>query len=359
MKKIKRALCLTLTFALLVLALGGCAKEEALSTTEPDQKEENTVPADKPVEDEIEPEEAPTEVVIDNFKGQTTYTEVPERVVSLSYSETEILVALGLQDKIVGIAEADNSSEVVSEEYRSMVESLNVIAETEDGGVPTLEVVLSQSPDFVYGTAYSFNSSYGVGDVADFEANDIKIYASTSTYKSDSTIEDTYNDILNIGRIFRVEDRAEELVAEMRTKIDAIAEKVANEDPISVFIYDSGDSSAYTFYGNSYEGSLVALAGGENVFTENENGGGMVGWEAVVAANPEFIVVNDWGGGEGAAPIEEKINFIKAQPELQEVTAVKEDNFVVVHLEQASFGGLQNTVAVETIAKALHPGCFE
>lgn len=300
---------------------------------------------------------AEEQVVIDNFNLQTTYDSVPERVVSLSYSETEILLALGLGDKIVGIAEADNTVEAVSEEYREEAAGLNIIAACEDGGVPTLEVVLAQSPDFVYGTSYSYNANYGVGDVSDFQNSGINVYATTSTYKENPTIEDTYEDILNLGKIFRVEDRANEVVEEMKTEIAAITEKIKDAEPVTVLCYDSGEESPVVYFSSSYEGSLVALAGGKNVF-EQEGNAALLSWEAIVEANPDYILINDWAGGAGAMTLEEKINYMKSRPELQTITAIQEENFIAVPLNQVSFGGISNVDAVETIARGLYPDCF-
>lgn len=300
-----------------------------------------------------------TEVTIDNFDMEQTFTKAPERVVSLSYSETEILTALGLADRIVGIAEADNTIDVVDEKYRAEVEKLNVIAPNEDGGVPTLEVVMSQEPDFVYGTSYSFNSKFGVGDTQDFLDNNIAVYASSSTYKDDATIDDTYQDILNIGAIFGVQDRAEKLVADMKSRVDEIEEAVSAEEPATVLLYDSGEDSPYVYFENSYEGELAKIAGAKNIISAQEGGSDVISWETVIEANPEYIVINDWGGGEGAATISEKIAFLTSRPELAEVTAIKENNFITVPLEKVCFGALENPDAIETIAKALHPACFE
>ncbi|MDO5337833.1 MAG: ABC transporter substrate-binding protein [Eubacteriales bacterium] len=294
-------------------------------------------------------------VVIENYGLTTEYDTIPERIVSLSYSETEILVALGLADKIVGIAEADNSIDVVSEEYKDTVSSLNIIASSDDGGVPSLEVLYSVEPDFVYGTVYSFAPNIGIAEPSDFLENDINIYVSTSTYKRESTIEDTYEDIRNIGKIFNVSAQAEEVIAQMQGEIEEAAEKINTEETKKrVFIYDSGESAALSFFGPSYESSLVELAGGVNVFDEEENSQGQVSWEAVVEANPDVIVINDWGGGSGASEVEDKINFLKSLPELQNVTAVEEENFVVVPLSLAAFGCIRNPEAVNLLAEGFY-----
>lgn len=293
-------------------------------------------------------------VTIDNFNMQTVYEAAPERIVSLSYSETEILTALGLQDKIVGIAEADNSVEVVSEEYRDAVSKLNIIAATDEGGVPSLETVLQQTPDFIYGTSFSFNPNYGVGTVEDFQKNEIRVYASATSYKENSTIEDTYQDILNLGKIFDVEEKAQKIVADMKAEVADIAEMTAGKEPIRFFIYDSGTAAPNTYAEDSYESSVIELAGGENVISKEGFEAGSIGWEVLIKENPDFIIINDWRGGEGAASIEEKIEFLKSMPELAEVEAIKNEHFISVPLDQVFLGNLQNIKAARMIADAFY-----
>lgn len=336
--------------AVTALSLGVCGEAQSDQPVGADSQAAADTQTDN-AETQLEP------VTIENFNMETTYDFIPERIVSLSYSETEILVALGLGDKIAGIAEAENTSEVVLEKYRAEVEKLNVFASAEDGnGVPTLEAVLSLSPDFVYGTSYSFNENFGVGTVDDFQNNGIKVYATTSTYKSGATLEDTYQDILNIGAIFRVEDKAQELVDELKAEISAIQEKVADTDPVTVFIYGGGQDAPIAYLGTSYQGYLTALVGGENVFPGDETTtASRMSWEAIVEANPDCIIFVD----RTDTSWEENAAFLKSLPELQNVTAIKEENFVAVPTQQYGFGGLSNVEAVQTLAEGLHPECFE
>lgn len=340
----------------LVMALALCLS--ACGQTQTDPKPDTSDNAN--VSDVQQPDAEGSElepVTIHNFNMETTYDSIPERIVSLSYSETEILVALGLSDKIVGIAEAENTSDVVMEQYREEVEALNVFASASDGnGVPTLEAVLSLSPDFVYGTSYSFNSTYGVGDVSDFQNNGINVYAATSTYKKGCTLEDTYQDILNIGAIFRVEERAQELVDELKAGVSEIQEKIVDADPVTVFIYGGGEDNAIAYFSTSYQGHLTAVAGGENIFAGDETtSAGRMGWESIVEANPDYIVIID----DAVAPADDAIEFLKSLPEMQNVTAIQENNFVAVPIEQYGFGSLSNVNAVRTLAEGLHPECFQ
>ena len=300
-------------------------------------------------------------VTIENFNRTMTFDDIPERIVSLSYSETEILVALGLADKIVGIAEAENLVEECLPEHRETIAAFNNIGPSAQGGVPSFEVLLSVEPDFVYATSYSLNAEYGVAELTDFENNDIDVYVATSTYKTGCTVEDTYQDIRNIAAIFHVEDRGEELIASMQANIAGVEETVSQvEEPLSVFVFVAGNESrAATNGGMSLANSLIESAGGVNVFASEQSATFPVGWESVVEANPDVIILDSNTGGAGTTDAAEKIALIKSLPELQDIEAVKNDRFIEVPHFILSFGCVQNDRAVQIIAEGLYPELFE
>ncbi|MDO4355236.1 MAG: ABC transporter substrate-binding protein, partial [Clostridia bacterium] len=179
-------------------------------------------------------------VTIDNNDRTTSYEAAPERVVALSYSNAELLAALGLEDKVVAIFPGMYVLDDVSAEYRETVAAMPLITEGLNRGTPNLETILDQEPDFVLGTYYNFKAT-SCGTPEDFETMGAHTYANEGTYVSGATLENTYNDILNLGKIFRVEERAEALVASMREQEAEIREKCAALEPVSVFVYDSGE----------------------------------------------------------------------------------------------------------------------
>mgnify|MGYP002626883781 CR=1 FL=1 len=290
-------------------------------------------------------------VVIENMGIETTYEQAPETAVTLSYSIAEIMVALGLQDKIVATAPSMYILDQVSEQYRDAVGALPLLEG--DYGVPSLETVLDTNAEFVYGDAYSFYAS-SVGTAEDFQNAGVKIYATEGTYVSDPTFENTYNDILNLGRIFRVEDRAEVLVAELREREAAVAEKVKGLEPVPVFYYDSdtgGGVSMFTIGNTGLQLYMLELAGCKNIFDDVEGDFVFVSWEDVIERDPEYIIVCDYYGSGYA---EEKIAEMKANPETAEMDAVVNDRFIVVS-GLAMFPSLENTDVVEQLAEAVHP----
>ena len=290
-------------------------------------------------------------VVIENMGRTTTYEEAPETAVALSYRIAAIMVAFVLEDKIVPIAPSMYILDQVSEEYRETVGSFPVLEG--NYGVPTLETVLDTGAEFVFGDAYSFYAS-AVGTVEDFEAAGVNIYATEGTYVEDATFENIYNDIINIGKIFRVEERAGELVAQLREREAAVEASVAGLEPVRVFYFDSdtgGGVDMSTVGDTGLQSLMLEMAGAENIFSDVEGQFVAVSWEDVVDRDPEYIIVCDYYG-EGYA--EEKIAELKANPATMDMDAVVNDRFIVVP-GMAMFPSLECMDAVELIAAGLHP----
>lgn len=297
-------------------------------------------------------------VTIENNGTEITYDAAPERVVALSYVRAEIMAALGLSDKIIALAPGMDQLEEVAEEYKDIIAALPVFDETGmNNGVPNLETVLSAEPDFVYGTFYSF-FPVNCGAAEDYLSNDIGIYASDLTWAEDRSFESLYAEISNIGKIFGVEDRAEELIESLRTRENAVAEAVDGLEKVSVFVldYDNGDGT-YTSTGqNTFANAMVSEAGGENIFSDVEDAYPTVSPEEIISRNPKSVIVSSYYTEEDG---QNKIDSMKSSDDFNEVDAVAEDSFL--SLGGLSFGaaaGMQSIDALEEIARFLHPEAF-
>lgn len=324
------------------MALGLCACGSARQTPASSESQTgSTVGASAAAKDEP--------VVIENMGVATTYEKAPDSAVALSYSIAEVMVALGLEDKIVAVAPSMYILDQVSEPHRKTVGSFPQL----EGnlGVPALETVLATGAEFVYGDSYSFNAS-NVGTRADFEKAGVKIYATEGTYVSNPTFEHVYNDIMNIGRIFRVEDRAVKLVAGLKERARAVSAKVNGLDPVSVFYYDAAGSESMSTIGNTgLQHYMLQLAGCKNIFDDTDGEFIQVSWEDVIDRDPAYILVCDYYGSGYA---EKKIAEMKHNPETANMDAVKNDRFIVLS-GLAMFPSLECLDAVEQIADAVHP----
>ncbi|MFF9690034.1 ABC transporter substrate-binding protein [Streptomyces sp. NPDC014623] len=284
-------------------------------------------------------------VTIDNCGVRTTYDAPPRRVVTIHQHPAELMLALGLKNRMVGTAFPDS---VVLPELRKDFEAVPELAERE----PSFETVLDAEPDLVYGGYGSaFDEKEGRSRKAFTDAG-IDTYLNREYCgKKQVTMRDTYDEIRTIGKIFGVSDRAEKLVSTLRDEVDEAASAVESEPEVTVFVYDSGDKTAFTAGGKSLGTELIRLAGGRNVFADLDGVFGDVSWEQVVDRKPEVIAIYDYAG---AGSVEQKKKFLLAQSALADVPAVKNERFVVLPLT-ATLVGIRSAYAVGDLAGGLHP----
>jgi iron complex transport system substrate-binding protein len=282
---------------------------------------------------------------ITTLDHEVTYDQVPTRVVSMNAHTSEILLALGLADLMVGTAY--NNAEVLPQ-YKDAMDRIPQLAEK----YPSLEVLLDVEPDFVYGRNTAFTEK-AVGTVRTVLDNGILVYVCKGSYTPGSTVEDTYEDFEILGRIFSIEDRAQTIINDMKGKITRVQEKVKDNTPVRVFVFDFGGDSAFTAC-QSLQTNLIELAGGKNIFDDIPKTWAKVSWEEVVERDPEVIVINEYG----EIPTEDKLHELKTNPALSEVTAIKNNRFCIIKLP-AVFPGIRNADTVEKFAQSFHPEQFQ
>nr|WP_205615036.1 ABC transporter substrate-binding protein [Streptomyces harenosi] len=288
-------------------------------------------------------------VTVDNCGVRTTYDRPPSRVVTIHQHPAELMLALGLRDRMVGTAFRDSA---VLPELKKDYESIPELAKRE----PSFEAVLEAEPDLVYGgygSAFAENEGRSREAFADagIDTHLNREYCG----KRRVTMKDTYDEIRTIGQIFGVPDRAGELVADLEGRVERATAAVEGEPEVPVFVYDSGDKAAFTAGGRSLGTELIRLAGGANVFADLDEVFGDVSWEQVVERKPEVIAIYDYAG---AGSVEQKKDFLLSQPALADVPAVRDKRFVVLPLT-ATLVGIRSAYAVEDLARGIHPESFE
>lgn len=276
---------------------------------------------------------------------EITYEQAPERVVSLAGFATEMLLALGLEDKIVGYAWQDND---VLPQYQEAFEALTPLCDP--GMDPGEEKVLAAEPDLVVSWA-----SWSEDDYYSYEnltKNGIGAYGFHCERTENSTLDDVYADFLNLGKIFRVEDKAEALVGEMQERIAAVEERVKDEEPVSVFVCDIGSTEEQAFTaGGGLPADLIEKAGGQNIIEDTGMNWTHVSWEVVAASNPDWIVIDYY---TNADDVEGTLEFLKTQPALKNLDAVVNERFIILGLTDIS-ASERNDDTVELLASYFHP----
>ncbi|MCR5321515.1 MAG: ABC transporter substrate-binding protein [Lachnospiraceae bacterium] len=295
-------------------------------------------------------------VTIENYNQTTEYEKKPEQVVCLSLNSAEIIAALGEANSIIAVQTGNNTLEDVLPDVHDALKDVEVPDTINTGMPPTLEAMLDLKPDFVAMNGYYFFVPF-FGTVEDYQQNDVKLYVTEGSYVDSCTIENTYHDIQNLGLIFGKTEKAEKMIQNMKDRFDSVQKVVKDAEKVSVMAFDSiNEDGLYTVAGgNGLEQQLLDMAGANNVFSDVESDFSTVSVEEILARNPEYIVIHAYTCNENDA--QSKIDALKAEKELAEVEAIKNDHFIIVNMVQVT-PGLQNVDFTETIAKSVHPDLF-
>ncbi|MFG2648352.1 ABC transporter substrate-binding protein [Streptomyces sp. NPDC048436] len=146
-----------------------------------------------------------------------------------------------------------------------------------------------------------------------------------------------YSDLERLGKIFRVEKKADEVVGDLKKRVAAVkskAPKAAEGDATPVFLYDSGTDQPFTAGSQVPPNDIIKAAGGRNIFDGLDERWTQVNWEAVAKAEPEVIIIFDYGD----MPAKKKIDFLKKSPHTRELPAVKKNNFFVLDYNEGISG---------------------
>ena len=140
------------------------------------------------------------------------------------------------------------------------------------------------------------------------------------------------------------------MIDSLKSREEALRANVKQTD-VKVMAFDSGDKAVLTS-GKGIEDEMIRLAGGNNIFGDLDNAFEEVSFEEVAKRNPDIIIIHSYDVGDTNGTTEEKIESLKKNPALENVTAIKNDNFVVVKLVEV-FPGLQIFDAAERLNKKI------
>lgn len=283
-------------------------------------------------------------ITLDNCGTEVTITAPPTKVVTIKSTATEMLLALGLQDVLVGTAFADGP---VPEAYEDAAATIPVVSDK----VPGQEALLGLEPDFVYGGWESNFSADGAGERASLHDLGITTYVSPAACKEEGympdplTFEEVADEIREVAAIFGVPERAEALVAQQEA---TLADVQKPDEETTALWYSSGSDIPYVGAGIGAPQMIMDAAGLTNIFADVRDSWTSAGWEQVVAADPDVIVLVDaaWNTAD------KKIGLLEANPATSQLEAVRNDRYVVVPFA-AGEAGVRNADAVASLADQL------
>ena len=303
-------------------------------------------------------------VTVENCGHQVTFDKAPKRVVAIGQTQTEILYALGLGDRVVGTAVWFSP---VAKRFETANAGVKRLADND----PSFEAVVAQEPDLVTAMFEWHVGPNGIVVKRDqFAKLKVPAYVSPSDCvgKDNSgagdgvrtqmfTMELVYRNIREFGQIFDVADRAEVLIGELKAReakaVAAVAGNAAKDIPVTVW-FSSKDVKGDAFLAgkNGVPAYILAKLGARNIITTNEEWP-LVGWESVAAANPAVIVVVKMDRRRFPADdIDLKLNFLKTDAVASKLDAVRNNRIVVMDVG-ATRAGLDTVDGIEALAKGI------
>jgi iron complex transport system substrate-binding protein len=273
---------------------------------------------------------------ITDQSGRTvTFDDIPERIISISPANTEILFALGLADKVVGVTDYCN--------YPSETSSKEKV-----GGfsTPDIEKILSLEPDVVFAAPI-----HEATVIPQLENLDISVIALTP-----ETIEETYDAIELVGVATGFQDTADSLIEDMRSSVDLVTGLVADlsDEEIPNVFYIVWHDPLMTAGGDTLPGQLIELAGGMNIFA-NLSEYPTVSIESLLYGEPQVIIAGTGHGSSATA----SLDWALSESRLQETEALIEEKVFSIDSDLTSRFGPRIVEGLHEMFKLIHPELAE
>ena len=287
-------------------------------------------------------------LTITSCNREVTFKQAPKHALSHDINMTQMMLALGLKPRMVGYS-GISGWKAVTPQMSALLDGLPELA----AKYPSVETLLNANVDFFF-AGWDYGMRVG-GDLTPqtLAPLGINVYELTESCafvmkRPAASLEDTYTDLRNLGRIFDVQDRANALIAQMQEQVAEVQKDLPKDKP-RVFLYDSGEDRAMTSGRLGMPQALIDAAGGRNILDDVDASWTRVNWETVVERNPQVIVIVDYS----EVSAEQKQQFLLNNKALQGVDAIKNQRFIVIPYVQAT-PGIDNVLAVETLAKGFH-----
>ncbi|WP_444995336.1 ABC transporter substrate-binding protein [Aliikangiella sp. IMCC44359] len=254
------------------------------------------------------------------------FSKVPKRAVSNDINMTEMMLALGLQDNMVGYTgiESNKNNNQILNQYPNNLTALSRHA-------PNIETLLTHNVDFLF-AGWNYGLKIG-GSLTPkkLAAFDIPVYELAESCihimpKKSAGFDDIYTDLTNLGIIFSKQDAAKNLITKIKSSLFHLSKATVKTIKPNIFLFDSGFDSPFTSGRYGMPNAIIEAAGGNNIFSDLQTSWTRASWEAVIEKNPDLIIIVDYGN----ISAQEKINFLTNEPALSTIKAIKNNHFIVL-----------------------------
>lgn len=300
-------------------------------------------------------------VTVDNCGEDLEFDAPPEQVLSLAQPQTDMMMALGVEDRIVGIAQRSEPDglpgSTPDDELAAAVNELPVI---EESGVPAKEVVVSAGADLVLApSVYEYSEEEGHATEEDLQQAGAVPYLAAGgcpEQRLHRSVEDPLTDVRTLGQVLDVEASAEEAEAAYQGVLDEVADAIEGHEPVPmVEMHVFGDN--IEVLAGSSEDDLVTAAGGHNVFSADDPGfdGNLfatLSAEVIAAEEPEAVLFSV--GSEADAEAAREL----LRERFPTLPAVENDLLIAYSSTASMPGSLSLADAVREVAEQVHPDAF-
>ncbi len=327
---------LYLTVALGIIFCVACATPSAPAKIQP--------PSPPPAETQVPPAktEPPEELpqfpltVIDDLGRTVEIVKLPERIVSLAPSNTEIVYALELEDRLVGTTDYCDYPDAAKSKPR-------VASYT----TPNLEKVVSVQPDLILAEAIHEDTALPA-----MEKLGLTVIVTSAT-----SIDTILNDIKLVGHISGKDKAAASLVDSLSTRIRAVVSKTSALTPEQRLrvLYVIWHDPIWTMGRETFTDDLIYKAGGVNIFTDDFEKSRVVSLESIIQKNPQVILVSGMGTSGDLI-----YNNIKKETRLSDVDAMRNNR--IYRISEGNLverPGPRIVDGLEEVAGLLHPEIFD
>ncbi|MDQ0982902.1 ABC transporter substrate-binding protein [Streptomyces sp. V2I9] len=297
-------------------------------------------------------------LTLENCGRTVTVQAPPERAVSVDQGSTEILLSLGLADRLAGTA-------TWSDPVMKGLEKANAGVERIAENRPSSEKVLDKEPDFLSASFASTLAKGGVAPREQFEKLGVPTYISPADCvgKDNSgggdgartaplTMDSVYTEVRELAQVFDVPERGDALVKKLRTRVDEATDGI-DASGTSLLYWFSDSKAPYLAGCCGAPGVITRELGAKNVFDDTRDEWPQINWETVADRNPDVLVIGDLSRTtQTAESARKKIEFLESDPVTKTMDAVRNRRYVLLS-GQAMNPTIRTVEGLERVAAGL------
>jgi iron complex transport system substrate-binding protein len=264
-------------------------------------------------------------VITDDADRQVTIKRMPERIISLAPSNTEMLFALGLAGRVVGVDSFSNYPPEATQKPQ-VGDYIN----------PDLEAIVAAEPDLILATAAHMATV----------VPDLDLLGLPAVVIEPANLDEVFAGLALLGQVTGATSSAQRLSCDLQARVETVTAAIAGAPPTRVFFELGPD--LFTAGPGSFIDDILVRAGGENVAAGAAEMWPQLSAEAVVSADPEVILLADQEAGVTA-------ESVSARPGWQAISAVQDGRIVAIDADLVARPGPRVVDGLEAVAAALHP----